>query len=333
MQNQIPRSSVTDDFEAYSRVRFQKRQIRTVGSCLGLAIICYVIVSTVFSALLVLFGKFNAYATDSVLQFSLDIIVTLIAILLPFKLMGVLIEKRTALPASAPIGAPEGGFLLSLSAVFFGLGLCMVGNIITGYIVSFSKIIGHEFTSPDLNFPSGFSGFILSIVRIALIAALCEEIAFRGTALQPLRKYGLWFAVICSSCVFAIMHGNLVQAPFALIAGIGFGWICIKTGSIWPTFIIHFLNNLFSVAISYLISSESVSEELALKIESAILYTLIALGVFFGFLFIKRARNIPTDYGFVSDLSAAQKAVAFFVNIPMIAAIAYMVYVTVTYIK
>ena len=317
----MPRSGVTDDFEAYSRARFQKRQIRTVGSCLGLAIICYVIVSTVFSALLVLFGKFNAYATDSVLQFSLDIIVTLIAILLPFKLMGVLIEKRTAIPASAPIGAPEGGFLLSLSAVFFGLGLCMVGNIITGYIVSFSKIIGHEFTSPDLNFPSGFSGFILSIVRIALIAA------------QPLRKYGLWFAVICSSCVFAIMHGNLVQAPFALIAGIGFGWICIKTGSIWPTFIIHFLNNLFSVAISYLISSESVSEELALKIESAILYTLIALGVFFGFLFIKRARNIPTDYGFVSDLSAAQKAVAFFVNIPMIAAIAYMVYVTVTYIK
>lgn len=321
------------EVQAQYLAKLEKRQIRAVGSLLGAAIICYILVSTIFSNVLVFSGKFEIYKNDSTLQLSLDIIVTLLAMLVPFLLMGKVIERKTNLPASAPLDKPGGGLAFNACAVVFGLGLCMAGNIVTGFIVSLSKLIGHEFTAPELNYPDGVPGFILSAVRVALLAALCEELSFRGVALQPLRRHGEWFAVICSSCVFAIMHGNLVQAPFALIAGIGLGWICIKTGSVWPSMIVHFLNNLFSVSISYLHRSPSLQGESALKIESLILYSLMGLGALCGSLFITKAKTMRTDNSVGSLLSFGQKAFAFFINVPMLVAVAYMFFVTTFFIK
>ena len=64
-----------------------------------------------------------------------------------------------------------------------------------------------------------------------------------------LRKYGDKFALLASALVFAVMHGNLVQAPFALIAGFGLGYLSIKTGTIWTGIAIHAANNLISVIV------------------------------------------------------------------------------------
>lgn len=69
----------------------------------------------------------------------------------------------------------------------------------------------------------------------------------RGVVMQPLRKYGDWFAILTSAFVFALMHGNLVQAPFAFIAGIGLGYAVIASGSLWTGILIHLLNNSISV--------------------------------------------------------------------------------------
>ena len=78
----------------------------------------------------------------------------------------------------------------------------------------------------------------------------------RGVVMQPLRKYGDWFAILTSAFVFALMHGNLVQAPFAFIAGIGLGYAVIASGSLWTGILVHLLNNSISViqtiAIAYL---------------------------------------------------------------------------------
>ena len=317
---------------AYFEKKREKREIRFIGSMLGLSIIAYIIISSIFSSLLVFFKLYDEYAGESVIQFSVDIIIILVSILLPFSLFGKLIESKTKLPASAPLNPPK-DLKLSVLAVFFGLGLCMLGNIATSYIVLFSKLIGHEFTSPPLNYPSGTAGFFLALMRVAVIAALCEELSFRGPSLQPLRKYGEWFAVICSSAIFAIMHGNLVQAPFAMMAGIGLGWICIKTGSVWPSIIVHFFNNLFSLVISYLTDASGFSEESVLRIESAVLYALIGIGVVCGVLFVRKAREIPTAFNYPQRLSPLQKAAAFFINIPMILAVAYMVFVTAGFVS
>lgn len=99
----------------------------------------------------------------------------------------------------------------------------------------------------DLAAPSGVLETLIYVINFAVAPALFEEFAFRCVILQPLRKYGDWFAIVATSFCFAILHGNMVQIPFAFIVGIALSYFCIKTKSIWTSVTIHFLNNLISV--------------------------------------------------------------------------------------
>ena len=144
-----------------------------------------------------------------------------------------------------------------------------------------------------------------------------------------LRKYGDKFAILVSSLVFAVMHGNFVQAPFALIAGFGLGYICIKTGTIWTAIAIHAANNFISVAISY--AMESLPEKTVNNLYVFVIYGFI----FFGFLSLRLLKsrtahiNLYNDYIFTSK---SEKLKAFFLNPAMIVALGYMLYITLKYI-
>ena len=76
----------------------------------------------------------------------------------------------------------------------------------------------------------------LGVVAITIMAPVVEELLFRG-AIQGhlLRKWKkpLW-AIVVSSLIFGIVHGNWVQAPFAFVVGLALGWIYYHTGSLLP---------------------------------------------------------------------------------------------------
>jgi membrane protease YdiL (CAAX protease family) len=91
------------------------------------------------------------------------------------------------------------------------------------------------------------SGFTFGgvVLVICVFPAICEEIAFRGllqhwlqTAIAPLR------AIILASALFTAMHFNVIGAPYLLGLGFLLGWAKWKTGSLYPSMLIHFLHNL-----------------------------------------------------------------------------------------
>ena len=53
----------------------------------------------------------------------------------------------------------------------------------------------------------------------------------------------MWWGIIISAALFAIIHINPVQVVFAMPAGIILGWIYCKTGSLLVPICIHILNN------------------------------------------------------------------------------------------
>ncbi len=92
------------------------------------------------------------------------------------------------------------------------------------------------------------SGNLFSvIVRHAVLPAFLEEALFRFVPLMLLIPYSKKNALAVSSVMFAAVHCNLFQIPYALIASFMLSLIALATGSIFPCVLIHFLNNLASI--------------------------------------------------------------------------------------
>ena len=89
----------------------------------------------------------------------------------------------------------------------------------------------------------------LGIIAIVIMAPIVEELLFRG-AIEGhlLRKWkhpaG---AIVFSSLVFGLVHGNWVQAPFAFVIGLALGWMYYRTGSLFSGILMHFVNNSTAV--------------------------------------------------------------------------------------
>ena len=84
------------------------------------------------------------------------------------------------------------------------------------------------------------------VVNIALVigAPLSEELLFRGVILRGmLRRYSVRNALLASAAVFAIAHVHPVKLPLMFIAGIGLGWLYVRTGSLWLPMAAHAMNN------------------------------------------------------------------------------------------
>jgi hypothetical protein len=92
---------------------------------------------------------------------------------------------------------------------------------------------------------------LLNMFTLALLPAVLEEMVYRGYILRTLLPHGKMFAIVVSSAMFALMHGNLLQIPFAFIVGLTCGYLAVKTGKIWVAALLHFLNNFMAVVLQY----------------------------------------------------------------------------------
>ena len=116
-------------------------------------------------------------------------------------------------------------------------------------------IAGTNGSSADLaNTMSGNGdpvGQIIAMIYSCVFAALLEELFFRGFMLNALSPVSKWFAIIVSSLMFALIHGNLGQFPNTFIIGIIHGYIALKAGSIIPNIIAHMLTNFMAFAAGF----------------------------------------------------------------------------------
>ena len=88
---------------------------------------------------------------------------------------------------------------------------------------------------------------VLQFITIALVPAFCEEFLFRGVILSNLMPYGKAVAIIGSSVLFGLMHGNFYQFLYTTAAGIVLGTVYVLTESIWCSTLVHLVNNSISI--------------------------------------------------------------------------------------
>ena len=94
----------------------------------------------------------------------------------------------------------------------------------------------------------------LLFITIVIIAPITEELAFRGLILDYLNhNYGKWPAIIVSSILFGVIHIIPAAIVVATFGGLLYGWLRIKTDSLWPGILCHSLWNSFVFVMMFLI--------------------------------------------------------------------------------
>ncbi len=138
-----------------------------------------------------------------------------------------------------------------LLALLGGLAVCVLANFITSYLLAFLSQFGiRQPEMPDY-MDNTAVGLCLNILIFAVLPGILEEMLFRGYFLRLLRPYGTSFAIVTTAILFALMHGNILQIPFAFLVGLACGWLTVRSGRVWPAMMLHFLNNFMAEILSF----------------------------------------------------------------------------------
>ena len=114
----------------------------------------------------------------------------------------------------------------------------------------------------------------LPLVLMALLPAVCEEIAFRGFILSGLRHMGhKWWAIVGTSIAFGMVHPFLQQKLSAAALGIILGILAVQTASLLPCMVFHALYNTLNLLTGHLM--ERMAEKLSDGQPHPILETIV----------------------------------------------------------
>ena len=106
----------------------------------------------------------------------------------------------------------------------------------------------------------------------ALLPALLEESVFRYLPMKLIAPYSRRWCAVLSALYFALVHMSVLQLPYALCAGFIFILVDLAYDSVWPSFILHLLNNAVSVLwIKYSASSGFAVWFIAVMVAAALL--------------------------------------------------------------
>ena len=100
----------------------------------------------------------------------------------------------------------------------------------------------------------GQGSLFSSLMIVALLAAVSEELLFRSVIQKGLIKLfkNAHVAIIVTAFVFSAFHGDFFGFFPRLILGIMLGYMFWMSGSIFPSMLMHFVNNATIVILYYL---------------------------------------------------------------------------------
>ena len=129
-------------------------------------------------------------------------------------------------------------------------------NFIGGwFILIFLTVVSDE--SPlelvaSINVSKYFS-LVTTLILLAVAVPIIEELLFRGLILDSLSEsYGSWASIFISSVIFAILHIHPLSILNAFWGGMIYGYVRMRTNSLWPSIFLHSMWNGHIVLLQFL---------------------------------------------------------------------------------
>lgn len=174
-----------------------------------------------------------------------------------------------------PISYPL-AIVIGLLTYFINVGFSAFwGTFLTNIGFTYVSGGGTLFTSPEV--------LILEIITSCMLPAIFEEIVDRGLLIANLENVKSDTAkIIIVGLFFGACHQNAPQFGPTALAGVIIGYMAIKSGSILPGMIVHFMNN-FLITISNYLSQKGLTPKIITQLENFVflngLTVLFALAV------------------------------------------------------
>lgn len=312
----------------------ERRKIRNAGNGLAAAMLGYIFISALFSDLFFAFTDIifpmidlrRVITGSEVLEWSFSVFAYFVSFAVPFTLY-VLFTK---MPLEVALPFKKSKLDLSVGGVLVGMGSTIIASYAYTVLSTNLEIVGIGISMPEYTSPETVPGMIVYVFSMAVAPAFIEEMAFRGIVMQSLRRFGDVFALVASSLIFGIFHLNLVQMPYAFIAGLCIGYFVMRTGSLWVGVAIHFFNNI--VAVVYEFAEKYVAEETYLFANILYNAVIVILAVIALLLILRKYRDMFRFEPAKDALSYGKKTL-YFATAPLIVlAMAYALAITVQYI-
>ena len=138
---------------------------------------------------------------------------------------------------------------------------------------------------------------VLQVVFIGFAIPICEELLFRGLIYMRMRQYtNINAAIIVSSLIFAMMHGNMVQGLYAFVIGAGLAYIYEKYGTLKAAMLLHISANLTSLALSVIVGDIPLGHYTGMLLGIGSAALIVAMG-----LIVYVDRNVQVKRIYLSD--------------------------------
>ncbi len=143
------------------------------------------------------------------------------------------------------------------------------------------------------------SDFIFNLLLIAVLPAIAEEFFFRGYLQRVLQgKWNIHLAVWITAAVFSLFHLQYSGFLPRLILGAALGYVFVWSKSLWPSIILHFINNAAAVVAVFYFGADMMSQDPAelagdTSFFSSAFFSVV-LTVFLLFAFYKSGMKLST---------------------------------------
>lgn len=229
-------------------MEWQTEQIRRTYNRLGLGMLAYLLIYQFLSVPLMMAVQLLCPQLLSSSWFRL--------------LLGEAVQYAVALPVcwliaksahtpQRPLSRRKLSVSCFLRYLLLSIGLLFLFNLIgTAVNALLSEMKGSPAGNLVEQSVSSYTLWQMMLVTV-LSAPLGEELLFRKLVYRCVGAYGDKAYVFTSACLFMLMHGNVVQYPYAFALGGLFAWVYCKTGSLWNTILLHACVNFIGGVIPY----------------------------------------------------------------------------------
>lgn len=136
-------------------------------------------------------------------------------------------------------------------SIALGLVVFCLNIFISSFFNGFIQLFGYHPNLTGSTTEPTWWMLLLNLLTTAVLPAFCEEFLHRGMLLSGFSKLSMKKNIMITGLLFGLLHLNIEQFFYATIIGVFLGFLVYGCNSIYPSIIVHFMNNATSVILAF----------------------------------------------------------------------------------